>query len=177
MIITVGSKIKDNKENSYILDSVLGSGGFGNVYKAHRENDGTIFAVKMLLSSFESSENLLSFQNELHETLFISSDHVIEYIYAHDGNTYPECSPYIIMEYADSTLTSLIENQKETGVQSENIFLLNIFELPLRLCIRWSSPWPEALQYCEWKETPSCCCRPAGAGTGRRRKRRKAAST
>lgn len=127
MIITVGSKIKDNKENSYILDSVLGSGGFGNVYKAHRENDGTIFAVKTLLSSFESSENLLSFQNELHETLLISSDHVIEYIYAHDGNTYPECSPYIIMEYADSTLTSLIENQKETGVQFENIFLLNIF--------------------------------------------------
>lgn len=127
MIITVGSTIKDSEENSYILDSVLGSGGFGNVFKAHRENDGAIFAVKTLLSSFESSESLLSFQNELHETLLISSDHIIKYIYAHDGNTYPEYPPYIIMEYADGTLTSLIENQKKTGVQFENTFLLNVF--------------------------------------------------
>lgn len=127
MTITVGSTIKDGKGNSYILDSVLGSGGFGNVYKAHRENDDANFAVKTLLSSFESPESLLSFQNELHETLLISSEHVIKYIYAHDGNMYPEYPPYIIMEYADGTLTSLIENQKKTGVQFENAFLLKVF--------------------------------------------------
>ena len=127
MIIAASSTIKDGEGNSYILDSILGSGGFGNVFKAHRENDGAIFAVKILLSLFESSKSMLSFQNELNETLLVSSDHIIKYIYAHDGNTYPEYPPYIIMEYADGTLTSLIEEQKKTGVQFENTFLVNVF--------------------------------------------------
>jgi len=127
MIIVVGSIVKDDRENSYILDSILGSGGFGDVYKAHRENDGAVFAVKILRLSFESTESLLSFQNELHQTLLISSNHVIKYIYAHDGETYPEYPPYIIMEYSESTLTSLINDQRKIGVHFENKLLLNFF--------------------------------------------------
>lgn len=127
MVIVVGSIVKDDKDNSYILDSMLGSGSFGDVYKAHRENDSAVFAVKILRLSFENSESLLSFQNELQQTLLISSNHVIKYIYAHDGDTYPEYPPYIIMEFAESTLTSFIDNQKETGGQFENKLLINFF--------------------------------------------------
>ena len=44
MIITIGTKIKDGNQNTYVLDQVLGQGGFGCVYKAHRETDGQVFA-------------------------------------------------------------------------------------------------------------------------------------
>lgn len=127
MLLTIGSTVFDGEKNDYILDCVLGQGGFGCVYKAHRATDGNNFAIKTLLSSFTSQESLLSFQNEIRQTSLISSDHVIKYIYAHDGITYPDFPPYIIMEYADGgALTELIEEQKKQSMFS-NEFLKNIF--------------------------------------------------
>lgn len=38
MLITVGSAIKDGEGSSYILDKMIGSGGFANVFRAHRES-------------------------------------------------------------------------------------------------------------------------------------------
>ena len=35
MIVTIGSTFRDDKGNTYILDKLLGLGGFGTVYKAH----------------------------------------------------------------------------------------------------------------------------------------------
>ena len=49
MIITTGSAVWDDNGVRYILDENLGSGGFGAVYKAHREDDGTVVAIKTLL--------------------------------------------------------------------------------------------------------------------------------
>ena len=48
MILTIGALVKDDQGRQYILDELLGSGGFGSVFKAHRD-DGTIYAVKTLL--------------------------------------------------------------------------------------------------------------------------------
>lgn len=128
MIITIGSKIRDGDGNQYVLDDLLGSGGFGNVYKAHRESNNAIFAVKILLSSFGSQDSMLAFQNEIHQTVMVSSDHVIKYVYAHDGMKFAEYPPYIIMEYADGgTLTKFIEQQKKTGKPFENNFLVEAF--------------------------------------------------
>lgn len=128
MIITIGTKIKDDDGNEYILDDLIGSGGFGNVFIAHREYDNGIFAVKTLLSSFESKESVLAFEKEIQQTLLVSSDHVIQYLYAHDGQKYPEFPPYIIMEYAsDGALTELIEKQKKIGKPFENEFLIDSF--------------------------------------------------
>ena len=56
MVIAIGSTISDDKGNKYILESVLGSGGFGNVYKAICEGDGSVVAVKFLQNTFESEE-------------------------------------------------------------------------------------------------------------------------
>jgi len=69
MLITVGSVLRDGEENKYILDEMIGSGGFANVFKAHRESDGQLFAVKTLLPSFNSNEGLLSFQKELNRLM------------------------------------------------------------------------------------------------------------
>ena len=57
MIITIGSVLKDDNENTYKLTEVIGQGGFGTVYKAIRESDSKLFAIKTLLQSFYSDDD------------------------------------------------------------------------------------------------------------------------
>lgn len=128
MLLTTGSSVKDEHGNIYILEKVLGGGGFGNVFKAHRQSDGFVVAVKTLLSSFASPDVLLAFQKELQRTSVISSDHVIKYYFTHDGTKYPEYPPYIIMEYIDGgTLSRLLQNQAATGKLFELSFITNAY--------------------------------------------------
>lgn len=122
--ITVGSILKD-ENNEYKLMEVIGHGGFGIVYKAERTSDSEAFAIKTLMSSFESKETFNSFMNEIKLTTELSSKNIIRYIYAHDGSTYPELPPYIIMEYAeDGSLTDFISIQSKLLSNEE---LLNVF--------------------------------------------------
>ena len=46
MLLNIGSTVLDGEQNKYILKDIIGQGGFGYVYKAYRENDGKIFAIK-----------------------------------------------------------------------------------------------------------------------------------
>lgn len=109
MIITVGSQVFDGQKQSYTLIKLLGRGGFGSVYKACRDIDHCTVAVKSFSSDFASKESMLSFQKELQQSILVKSEHVVDYIYAHDGNTYTELPPYIIMEFADGgSLASML---------------------------------------------------------------------
>ena len=113
MIITIGSKVKDAKGNTYLLKEEIGQGGFGCVYKAVRESDDAIFAIKTLLYSFSNEEAVDSFKNEIVLSAKINGDNVINYVYAHNGEEYPELPPYIIMEYATGgTLKDMIARRK-----------------------------------------------------------------
>jgi len=126
MVISLGTKVFDNQENSYILDEILGSGGFGNVYKAHCENDGTIVAIKMIDNIFDNDDAFLSFQKETNLVKLIASENIIKYLYVHDGNEFIEYPPYIIMEYTNGgTLRDLINNQK--GVHFDIEILKSIY--------------------------------------------------
>lgn len=128
MIITIGSKIKDEKENTYTLTEELGHGGFGCVYKAIRDLDKSVYAVKTLLYSFGNETAVKSFKNEIKLSSQINGEHVIHYIYAHDGDKYPELPPYIIMEYADGgTLADLIKERKRTNNPYSQEELKNLF--------------------------------------------------
>ena len=125
MLLTVGSIIKDITDE-YILDGILGKGGFACVYKAHRKSDDTVVAVKTLLSSFDNPESMLSFQKEISQASLISSEHIIKYFFANDGNTYTEFPPYIIMEYADGgTVDELINCQIQKGELFDTDFILS----------------------------------------------------
>ena len=127
MIITIGSKLLDDKGNHYILDETLGSGGFGDVYKAHSESDGSVVAIKLFKNTFNSDEAYLSFQKETNQSKLIDSDNVIKYLFVHDGKLFSEYPPYIIMEYTDGgTLRQFLKDQNEVLLDIEtlnNIFL------------------------------------------------------
>lgn len=126
MILTIGSCVKDDKDNSYRLTETLGEGGFGYVYKAYCENNGKTFAVKTLQNEFPNQEMYLSFQKEANQSKLIDSENVIKYVFVHDGKKFPELPPYVIMEYTeDGTLRDLIDNQH--GVPFDNDTLVRFF--------------------------------------------------
>ena len=128
MIITIGSKVKDGEGNTYTLTEELGHGGFGCVYKAECEADKSVYAVKTLLYSFGDEVTAASFKNEVKISSEVSGEHVIHYIYAHDGDEYPELPPYIIMEYAEGgTLADQIEERKKTNSPYSKEELRNLF--------------------------------------------------
>lgn len=126
MILTVGARVKDNESNVYVLDNIIGEGGFATVYKAHRERDGEIFAIKTLRASFGDAQELQLFQNEIKTAETIDSENVIKYFYAHEGEQFQELPPYIIMEYAEGgTLADLIQQQKERGLFFDNELIID----------------------------------------------------
>lgn len=127
-ILNVGTAIKDDKGNRYLLDELIGQGGFAYVFKAHRETDGKIFAVKTMLPSFGDPALAQSFQNEIQMAAKVHGDHIIRYEYVHNGSAFPEFQPYIIMEYADGgTLDKIIGNKKSIGKPFSNEELIAIF--------------------------------------------------
>lgn len=129
MILTTGSSVKDDKDNLYILDEIIGQGGFGYVFKAHREKDNAVFAVKTTLPSFGDSSSVQSFKNEIRSATKVSGKNVIRYEYVHDGDAFPEFPPYIIMEYADGgTLGTLLEKRKQRNKTYTSDELINIFK-------------------------------------------------
>jgi len=128
MFLTVGMKINDNKGNVYILDEIIGQGGFGYVFKAHREADGIVFAVKTTFPAFARPDSELSFKNEMRTAMKVGGSNVIRYEYVHDGDDFPELPPYIIMEYANGgTLASVIEKKQQTGSFYTNDELIGLF--------------------------------------------------
>lgn len=108
MIITIGSVIKDENDNIYKLTEIIGQGGFSTVYKAIRESDSKLFAVKTLLQSFSGDDDFQSFKNEVLLAQIVSGENIINYEYVHNGEAFNELPPYIIMEYCDYTLDRFI---------------------------------------------------------------------
>ena len=128
MILNIGSKLMDGDKRKYILDDIIGQGGFGYVYKAHREDDGNIFAIKTTLPSFFDKSSEIAFKNEIQAALKVSGDNVIRYEFAHTGEKYPELPLYIIMEYADNgTLRDILNQRKRTNSFYSTEELFGIF--------------------------------------------------
>lgn len=116
MILTVGNSVKDDKGHEYILDEIIGQGGFGYVFKAHRKGQNSVFAIKTMLPSFENDSAEQVFKNEIMSSRGVKGDNIIRYEYVHNGDDFSDLPPYIIMEFADGgTLNSILKQKKKTG--------------------------------------------------------------
>lgn len=128
MFLNIGSAVLDSVKKRYILDEIIGQGGFGFVYRAHREEDGKVFAIKTTFPSFSDKGSEEAFKNEICAARKISGNHIIHYEYTHDGEEYVDLPPYIIMEYADGgTLRDVINQRKQNNSLFDNNELYSIY--------------------------------------------------
>ncbi len=118
MILYPGVKILDEQSNEYMIDEYISSGSFGSVFKAIRIIDNKEFAVKSIwVHHFPNERVKIAFENEINLATGIKNDHVIEYVYVHDGKSHQNLPPYIIMELAtEGTLKSKLEEKKKIWV-------------------------------------------------------------
>ncbi|MFF2795598.1 protein kinase domain-containing protein [Lysinibacillus xylanilyticus] len=117
--------VYDESGIPYKVGAYLGGGGFGKVYQVTKVDDGTLWALKVFPYSDIEEKDLISFQNESLMAMKVQHEHVIKYKYIHDGKTYSDLSPYIIMEIAqDGSLADLIKTYKvnQEFISSENLF-------------------------------------------------------
>ncbi len=123
MLITSGTIVFDSNKDEYKVLEFIGNGNFGNVFRIERCTNNDIFALKTLLTPFADQETLRSFKNEGNLAVKVSHKNIIKYNYFHDGSTYNQLPPYIIMEYAgDGNLENILskkQNQKEFFTNEE----------------------------------------------------------
>jgi serine/threonine protein kinase len=111
MDLRPGSKIKTTSNHELEIVSVLGSGGFGIVFKAHDEN-GTPFAVKTISTASLDNAQVAALRNEAELAVEIQHPNVLAVHFFHDGQTYHDLPPYVVADYADGgTLERLLESR------------------------------------------------------------------
>ncbi len=105
----------DSEAETYEIIEMIGSGGFGAVYKVKAQN-GDIFALKTILTANLSDEGLQALINEGQLSTEVQHENVVRVFYFHDGKQYPQFPPYMVMEYADGgTLSNLLSEKREQG--------------------------------------------------------------
>ena len=128
MIITIDSVLPDDKSNQYKVIRNISSGGFGQVFLCERLQDKKVFALKTMLNVFPSQDEYNVFQNEINTARTIHNQNVIEYEYMHDGSTFKEYPPYIIMEYASQgTLENILKQRRIKKEFFSNDELIQMF--------------------------------------------------
>lgn len=110
--IEAGTKLAER----YVIESVVGRGGMGTVYRARDEELGEVVALKVLRPEFVADEGaLLRFKDEIRLTRRITHRNVVR---THDFGTWQELG-YLTMEYVEGlTLRDLIDTRGRLGAQS-----------------------------------------------------------
>jgi serine/threonine-protein kinase len=83
----------------YRIDRMLGEGGFGQVWRATRDRDGGLVAIKILhLELVRSNDALTRFARELSAIDRLNHRSVVR---ALDSGTLDDTRPYLVLEYID----------------------------------------------------------------------------
>lgn len=85
--------------SEFVLGKLIGSGGFGKVYRASMQQDGSIVAVKFLRKGFwHHAEARQSFLREIETASKVQHAGVIRY---HGWGESPHGAPYVISQWID----------------------------------------------------------------------------
>ena len=110
---------------NFIINSEVGSGGFGSVYKVLNTNDNNIYAIKRIKIS---KNNIKDIENEINILKNFDSEYIVKYYDSFQvGNNF-----YIVMEYCDnSDLYNFIKEHKENNKLIDE---KKIFEIINNIC-------------------------------------------
>lgn len=111
----IGTEVAGPNQEKFRLNSFIGGGAFGKVYKASGLASGISVAVKMAPEDKLSDPTTLAFRTVLNETraemLKVIHPNVVRVLYA-DPGTETNIGPYIIMEYVDGgNLQKLLDDR------------------------------------------------------------------
>src|SRR5438128_1878575 len=114
----IGIVLVGPNSEKFQIDSFLGGGSFGRVYKATGKTSRMTVAVKMAPEDKLSDPTTLAFRAMLNETraemLKVKHPNVVRVLYA-DPGTDSNLGPYIIMEYVEGgNLQELIQERSRT---------------------------------------------------------------
>ncbi|MDX2273416.1 MAG: protein kinase [Cyanobacteriota bacterium] len=122
--------------NRYRLDSLIGTGGMGKVYKAFDQELYLTVAVKfMMIDGQRDPESLGRFDREMKASIYLQNDRVVKIL--NSGlMTHPETGqgslPFLVMEYmAAPTLAQVLQQQPKFPV-ARTLHLINEMALALQ---------------------------------------------
>lgn len=115
MDIRLGTTLEGPSGHTITIDSLLGRGGFGQVFSG-RLPDSTRVAVKTVLTAVLSEDELRSLQNEAKHAIGISHPNVVELLYFNDGEATGGRPPYLVMQFVEGgNLREVIERHRREG--------------------------------------------------------------
>ncbi|MEM6961204.1 MAG: serine/threonine-protein kinase, partial [Myxococcota bacterium] len=96
-------------DGRYQVESILGEGGMGLVYKARHTVLGKPLAIKVLRPDVSKDEEIMTrFRQEAQSASNIGNQHIID---ISDFGTLPDSSTYFVMEFLDGVdLTHVVEH-------------------------------------------------------------------
>ncbi len=99
----------------FVLGRLVGAGGFGKVYRAAMQSDGSLIAVKFLRKNFwQNSEAKQSFLREIDQASQINHSGVVRYL---GWGQSPHGGPYVVAYWIDGvTLTQRRSVSPETFI-------------------------------------------------------------
>lgn len=106
---------------TYMIDSLIGVGGMGEVFRGHNIQTGDPVAIKIVLPEYSRDEMILGlFRKEARILFHLAHDAIVRY---HVFSIDPVLGrPYLAMEYADGP--SLAERIKKAPLAIEDVIFL-----------------------------------------------------
>ena len=105
---------------NFFIESELGSGGYGSVYKVKDKNNGSVYAIKTINIKQNNKQDI---EKEINILKIFNSEYIVKYFDSFSDDNY--C--YIVMEYCDdSDLSKLIKEHKEKNELIEETTIFNI---------------------------------------------------
>lgn len=121
------------EKKQYEIIERIGSGGFGQVYKANDKFNNKLVAIKVFQRQLGQDDNVsIDWEREAEHTLTLKAKHIIEsYEFVQPSNISTD-DYYLVMEFADSgNLRKLVDEQKTKKEFFKESTLLDIFKQTL----------------------------------------------